>query len=115
MEGHSHRSAIIDVDQHLKIKVPSLVTFETKDYPSFMVITLNFEQYGYIGSLNLEHYLFINNNIIKVNEIFVNLINQKVIIPTKASNEEKLPKKLVLNKNEHLNQIEKFNKKYKKA
>lgn len=115
LEGHSHRSAIIDVDQHLKIKVPSLVTFETKDYPSFMVITLNFEQYGYIGSLNLEHYLFINNNIIKVNDIFVNLINQKVIIPTKASNEEKLPKKLVLNKNEHLNQIEKFNKKYKKA
>ena len=114
-EGHSHRSSLIDVEQYLKIKVPSLVTFETKDYPSFMIITLNFEQYGYIGSINLEHYLFINKNIIKVNDIFINFISQKVICPTKARNEEDLPKKLVLSKNNHLSQIEKFNNKYNKA
>ena len=80
-----------------------------------MTITLNFEQYGYIGSINLEHFIFINDNIIKVNDIFVNLINQKIIIPIKAKNEEELPKKLVLDKNKHLSQIEKFNNKYNKA
>ncbi len=115
LEGHSHHSSIVDIEQHLKVKVPSLVTFETKDYPSFMTITLNFEQYGYIGSINLEHFIFINDNIIKVNDIFVNLINQKIIIPIKAKNEEELPKKLVLDKNKHLSQIEKFNNKYNKA
>ena len=114
-EGHSHRASIIDTPNYLKIKVPSLVTFETKDHPAFMVATLNFEEYGYISSINLEHYLIIDNNIVKVNDAFVSIIGNKTIIPAKSRYEEELPKKLILNKNEPLSQIEKFNNKYNKA
>ena len=147
LHGHSHKSKNQIFSRSVDLWIPSLTDLDVmdgknlrKNFPSMILATFSFNKTGFFEEGNFEQFIFVNSELIKVNEFICNLLDGKNVYANNIKNEEErkaLSKKdidevfeirkmsepnneivhndnLSKNKSLKLTQVEKFNKKWSK-
>lgn len=98
IKGHSHKMKLKTSTSHSMIYIPTLSDWMYSEESSTGFVKMNLTmQNGYIFKGVFEHFMIIENNIYKINEMDINLgLGKNFTKKHEISNEENPPKKKVL-------------------